>query len=83
MRFIFLIFGMALICCTPGQHEAKAHILERRVLPGNQLMIRYSFSVGTETVIDSVRTGNKVIPHDSVTVIYSASDPRKNSLKLQ
>lgn len=69
--------------CTADHYETKAKIVERKMLPDSQLLIRYSFRAGDRTFTDSVRTRNKVIPHDSLRVIYSASDPGKNTLKFE
>lgn len=68
--------------CSAGHYEAKAKIIERRALDKNNILIKYSFQAGNETIVDSVRTRNKVIAHDSLPVRYSSSDPRKNTLKF-
>jgi hypothetical protein len=74
---------MIFSACSTDHYETKAKIIERKMLQDNELMIRYSFKAGNQVIIDSVRTKNKVIPHDSLRVIYSPSDPGKNTLKFE
>ena len=76
--FVALLFA----ACSAEHYEAKAKIIERRVVDNDNILIKYSFQAGDATIIDSVRTKNKVIPHDSLRVIYSPSDPGKNTLKF-
>jgi hypothetical protein len=83
MRFFCILLLAGLAACSADHYEAKAKILERKMLPGDELLIRYSFQAGDRTILDSVRTKNKVIPHDSLRVVYSASDPGKNTLKFE
>jgi hypothetical protein len=75
-----VILYFTLLSCN-AKHETTATVIERRILPDSQLMIRYSFIVENKTIIDSVRTENRIIS-DSLKVIYSASDPSNNTLKF-
>lgn len=79
-RVYSILVLLALAACNAGMRETNAGIIERRVIAGEGLLIKYSFRAGDETITDSVRTKNKVIPHDSIRVKYSPSDPRKNTL---
>jgi hypothetical protein len=83
MRSLLLLFLITFVACSADHYETKAKILERKMLQDDQLLILYSFKAGDRTIVDSVRTENKVIPHDSLRVIYSASDPEKNTLKFE
>jgi hypothetical protein len=83
MKFLVLLGLITLAGCTADHYETKAKIVERKMLQDGRLMIRYSFAAGKQTILDSVRTSNKVIPHDSLRVVYSSSDPRKNTLKFE
>jgi NDP-sugar pyrophosphorylase family protein len=76
--FVLILFAS----CNNKYDETKAKIIERKVIDENNILIKYAFIAGNKTIVDSVRTKNKVIPHDSLTVTYSASDPTKNTLKF-
>ena len=80
--FISVIALIFLAACSADHYEARASIIERRVIDENNILIKYSFQAGNATIIDSVRTRNKAIPHDSLKVEYSVSDPAKNTLKF-
>jgi hypothetical protein len=81
MKTFLLIFSAVLIIsCSADHYEAKAKIIERRVLEDNSLLIKYTFKAGDKIITDSVQTKNRVIPHDSIKVSYSASDPGNNTL---
>ena len=83
MKFYISVLALLLLAsCAADHYETKARIIERRVIDKNNIMVKYSFLAGDKTIIDSVRTRNKVIPHDSLRVIYSPSDPAKNTLKF-
>lgn len=77
---IILLFFAA---CSPDHYETKAKIIERRMLPDSQLMLHYTYKVGDKMIIDSAVTSNKVIPHDSVTVIYSSPGGGGSELKFK
>ncbi len=84
MKTFLLIFSViAIISCSADHYEAKAKIIERRVLDDNSLLIKYSFLAGDKLIIDSVKTKNRVIPHDSLDVSYAVSDPANNTLKFK
>jgi hypothetical protein len=83
VKLYISIFALILFAsCNSGNYEARATIIERRAIDENSILIKYSFRAGNEIIIDSVRTKNKVIPHDSLRVVYSAADPGKNTLKF-
>lgn len=76
---IILLFFVA---CTANRNETKAKIIERKMLPDSQLMLHYTYTIGDKIITDSAITNNRVIPHDSVTVIYSSSGGKKSELKF-
>lgn len=83
MKFLLFMVVAVFVGCSSDHYETKAVIEERKMLPDGQLMIRYFFKVGNEIIHDSVRTKNKVIAHDSLKVVYSLSDPGKNTLRFE
>jgi hypothetical protein len=84
MKLYISFFVLILIVsCSAEHYETKAKIIERRVIDKNNILIKYTFKAGDTMIIDSIRTKNKVIPHDSLRVVYSPSDPGKNTLKFE
>jgi len=78
-----ILLFLFIASCSPEHYETKATIIERRILEDSSLLIKYSFLAGNKTITDSVVTKNKVIPHDSLTVRYEASEPGNNTLKFE
>ena len=84
MKFMSACVTLILLySCSADHYETRARIIERRLLPDSQLLIKYSFVAGTQVVTDSVRTRNRIIPHDSILVRYSPDNPKKNTLRFQ
>jgi hypothetical protein len=81
MRSLLVMLIVAAFGCNADSYEAKAKIIERKVLADSQLLIRYSFLAAGKTITDSVQMQNKIIP-DTLTVVYSSSHPEKNTLKF-
>src|ERR1700749_5034492 len=48
--------------------QPKARIFERKTLPGNKLLVSYSWQKGKVVVNDSAVVDNKIIGQDSVPV---------------
>lgn len=80
-----LLLVVATACNSRGVMETKAHILERKMLSNGKLLVNYVFrSEKGEVITDSVAVDEqRVIPHDSVPVIFSPKDPRENELKVE
>lgn len=81
---VVLLLGAATACNSGGAIKTKAHILERKMLSNGKLLVNYVFrSQKGEVITDSVAVDEtKVIPHDSVPLIFSAKNPRQNELKV-
>lgn len=82
MRISLIIILLFFAACSPDHYETKAKIIERKMLPDSQLMLHYTYQVGAKSITDSAIINNRVIPHDSVTVIYSSSGGKKSELKF-
>jgi len=68
--------------CSAGERQTVGHITQRSMRPGGRLVIAYRFNAGNSTIADSVEMPNRVVPHDSVTVVFSVKDPAQNHLLL-
>ncbi len=75
---LFLLF----LACSPEQEKARAHITERKTGKAGRLMISYEYRVGDSLFTDSMELANRVVPHDSVTILYSPANPRESRLSL-
>ncbi|HWB23891.1 MAG TPA: hypothetical protein VG738_00330 [Chitinophagaceae bacterium] len=51
-----------------GKIILKAHVFERKMLPGNKLQVSYIYQKGQALINDSAIVDNKIIPQDSVPV---------------
>jgi hypothetical protein len=90
-RGAFCMYTMTRICyialilvtgCSSGQRETMAHITQRRQQENGKLVISYRFYSGSKWIHDSMEVANTVIPHDSVTVLFSPENPEKNRLRI-
>lgn len=83
MKKLFFIFFSFLFfsCYQESLQENKAHIVERELLPNGHLLISYRYKTGGTTVIDRIETKNSILPHDSITVIFSKLNPDKKQIK--
>lgn len=55
------------------QAITKAYIFERKMLPGNKLMVSFAYQKGQSVVRDSSVIDNKVLSQDSVPVSLLAA----------
>lgn len=55
---------------------AKAYIFERKMLPGNKLLVSYSYKSGGSVVKDSSVIDNTILPQDSIPVTLLAKNGR-------
>ncbi|MBI2282859.1 MAG: hypothetical protein HYU71_04050 [Bacteroidetes bacterium] len=81
---IYLILSVfcLLAACSSREGETRAHITQRRTVAAGRLLINYEFRVGGQLFLDSMETANRVVPHDSVPVVYSPRNPRESHLQL-
>lgn len=73
---------LLLFSCSGREQRGLAHIIQRRQLPGNRLMLSYRFPAGNLIIYDSLELPNKVLQHDSVPVIFSVQNPGRHRLLL-
>jgi len=79
---ICIFFVLFFAACSAKQRETIAHITQRRLDTAGKLVISYQFSHNGQLVYDSVEVINKIVPHDSVRVIYSLEHPQESRLLL-
>jgi hypothetical protein len=79
---VLIPFILLLAACSTGERETFAHITQRRLDSNGRLMISYQFNTGERIVSDSMEMPNRVVPHDSVKVIFSSRDPEDSRLVL-
>ncbi len=73
---------LLLFACSSQQGESIAHITQRRVDEPNKLMINYQFLFEGKRYLDSVEVRNRVIPHDSLKVVFPVGHPEKSRLLI-
>lgn len=85
MKKVSVIVCMALLAaCNSGETVktevkaaiSKAYIFERKLLPGDKLMVSYTYQNGQRTVKDSSVIAGKTILQDSVPVSLLAKNGR-------
>lgn len=85
MKKVTVIVCMVLLAaCTGGESVktevraaiSKAYIFERKLLPGNKLMVSYTYQSGQSMVKDSSIIAGKTILQDSVPVSLLANKGR-------
>jgi len=83
MKNTFLIAVILfLAACSSKQREAFAHITQRRMDHAGKLVISYQFNNGEKLVYDSMELVNKIVPHDSVKVVFSPGHPGYSQLLI-
>ena len=73
---------LILSACSSRQRETIAHINQRRIEPGGKLMISYQFSDGNQLIFDSAEVRNSIVPHDSLKLFFSPTNPHDNHLLI-
>ncbi|NCI48211.1 hypothetical protein [Sediminibacterium soli] len=68
--------------CSPRKRETIAYITERRVDQTGKLVLTYQFRVDQKWVLDSAQVDNRVIPNDSLKVVFSSENPAENRLQM-
>ena len=79
LSFLFILL---LASCTSKERETYAHITQRRMDAAGMLMISYQFNTGERLIYDSIEVKNKVVPHDSVKVVYYPEHPEDSRLLI-
>jgi cytochrome c oxidase assembly protein Cox11 len=79
-KYLFILVILFGAACSGKEKEATAHITQRRLDKAGKLVISYQFNSGERLVYDSVEIPNRVIPHDSVKVVFSASNPEDSRI---
>ena len=87
MKKLLTILVVAVIFTACGERNsmlsARAHILERKITGDGKLMINYTFTTGQKAINDSLQVDTqKVIPHDSLTVLFSSKNPSNHHLQV-
>ena len=77
-----IIIVLLIIACSNRQKQAIAHITERRLQNSGKLMISYQFHDGGNLFSDSMEIENRILPHDSVAVVYLPEKPQTSHLLL-
>jgi len=80
---IYILIILLFAACSAKERETFAHITQRRLDKAGKLVISYQFSNNGKLVYDSVEVINKIVPHDSVRVIYSLEHPQESRLLLR
>ena len=70
------------MACAETTRQGMAHITQRKLKAGGSLLISYQFKEGETLFTDSMEIPNRIIPHDSVQVVYAAGNPSKSHLIL-
>ncbi len=73
MKKLAVVACLALLSACGGegvvkQAITKAYIFERKLLPGNKLLVSYAYKNGPATVKDSAIVESKTVLQDSVPV---------------
>ena len=78
----FILSILFFTSCSEKEQETFAHITQRRLDADGRLVISYQFNAGEKMVYDSIEVLNKVVPHDSVKVVFSPKHPEQSRLLL-
>lgn len=76
--FCLLFLG----ACHEQRHEAIAHITQRRIKTDGMLVISYQYHNGRKLVLDSMELLNRIVPHDSLPVVFSSGTPSESHLLI-
>lgn len=61
---LFSVFGS----CNSHHSSIKAHVFERKSLPGNKILVRYVYNNNGLITTDSSIINNTIIPQDSIGI---------------
>ena len=71
-----------LFSCNEREQRGFAHIIQRRMVPGNKLIVSYKYTVGVKTFYDTLILANRVIQKDSIPVVFTTENPVNHHLVL-
>jgi len=69
-------------CNSSTTIETKARIFERKLLQDGKLMVCYSFNTAGRQMQDSAIIENRVIPQDSVAIVFQKNNPANSDILL-
>ena len=69
--------------CSTKERETIAHITQRRMDADGKIVISYQFNTGEKWIYDSMEVTNRIIPHDSIKVVYSVKHPEDSRLLIR
>jgi hypothetical protein len=81
-KLIPLLSVIFFACNTNRSVETKAHVFERKMLEDGKLMLCYSFNAGNKLISDSIIIDNRIIPQDSVLIVFQKNNPANSNLLL-
>jgi len=80
-KLILLSSLLALAACNSNTSiQTKAHIFERRLLNNGKLMVCYAYNTGKTIIRDTSIIENKILPADSVVIVFKKNNPAHSSL---
>jgi len=71
-----------LSCRQNNIKELSAKIIERKMLANGKLMLSYVFKADGKLINGSAVMENKVIPADTLTVIFHKENPAESRIRL-
>lgn len=80
--FLVILSATAFFACGKRESRATAYITQRRLDDSGRLVLTYRFMAKDAWVWDSIRIDNRVIPNDSLVVLFSSENPVKSRLEL-
>jgi hypothetical protein len=83
MKIRYPFFCLLLIgACREQANETIAHITQRRIKTDGMLVISYQYHNGRKLVLDSMELVNRIVPHDSLPVVFSSGTPSESHLLI-
>ncbi len=79
---LLIPFLIVFFACNEHEQQGFAHIIQRRIEPGNKLIVSYKYTVGIKTFYDTLILPNRIIQKDSLPVVFAAENPMKHHLIL-
>lgn len=82
LTIVFLLCVLQFTACKEKTGETRAGIVQRKRMPAGKLLVSYQYRVENVVYADSLIMQNRVLPDDSVRIIYSLSVPTRHHLEL-
>jgi hypothetical protein len=80
--FLVIVTAIVFFACGKKESRATAYITQRRLDTSGRLVLTYRFMAKDTWVWDSMRVDNRIIPNDSLVVLFSSENPVKSRLEL-